>query len=128
MEEEQQQERENKPYKIMPGDEVIVHRQDIIKDENKYTFYNVKFKKKTKNGLDSWRSKGLVFNRDVDIDDGTTIKIKRFYEDSRENPKDKYNPIWFLRVLDYDVVVDASAYRNEQNELEDYMQVDEAFY
>ena len=109
-----------KPYKVMPGDEIIVHRDDIVKDENQYTFYSVKFKKKTKDGKELWRKKNLVFDMDTDLLDGSTIKVLNFYEDSRENPKDKYNPIWLLRILDYEVVVDARAYRDEQEEIASY--------
>ena len=128
MEEEQVEKKEQKPYKIMPGDEVIVHRQDVVSGENQYTFYNVKFKKKTKNGQDIWRSKGIVFDVGTDIPDGSTIKVLKFYEDSRDNPKDKYNPIWYLRILDYELVIDARAYKDEQEQLEAYQNVDEAFY
>jgi hypothetical protein len=109
-----------KPYKIMPNDEIVVHRTDIVKDENNYTFYYVKFKKKTKDGKELWRNKGLTFNMGTDLPEGTTIKVLNFYEDSRENPKDKYNPIWFLRIIDYEVVLDAKAYKNEQEELASY--------
>jgi len=127
MEEEEKKEVSRHPYKIMFGDEIIVHRNDIISGENQYTFYHTIIKKKMKNGKDLMLKKEISFKTGEDIEDGTRIKVLDFFEDGRLNKNDKYNPIWRIVITDYEVVQEASAYRTEQDEIESY-QADDNFY
>ena len=126
MEEEQRQEdKPTKPYKIMPGDEIVVYRSDAVVNDISYTFYYCKLKMKGRDGKDWFPKKELAFKSGVNIPNGTPIKVLKFFENARPNKNDPYNPIWRLFILDYDVVMEADAYKNEQEELESYQQ---AFY
>lgn len=127
MEEELQDEKPRRHYKIEVGDEIIVNRDDIISGENQYTFYHTKIKKKIQNGKELTFKKELSFKTGTDIADGTLIKILDFFEDVRLDKHNKYYPVWKLFILDYEVVQEANAYRTEQNELESY-QVEDDFY
>lgn len=125
--EEELEEKEDKPrkyYKIEVGDEILIHRNDVISGENQYTFYYTLIKKKLKNGKDLTFKKELSFKLGTDLEDGTIIKILDFYEDARLDKNNKYYPIWKLFVLDYEVVQEANAYRTEQDEIEGYQEVD----
>lgn len=124
MEEETTNEVSKRPYKIMLGDEIIVHRNDIIVGENEYTFYHTMLKKKDKEGKDIFLKKELSFKAGADIADGTKIKVLDFFEDARPNKNDKYNPIWRLFILDYEIIQEAGAYRTEQDEIASYQEVD----
>jgi len=124
MEEEEKKEVSRHPYKIMFGDEIIVHRNDIISGENQYTFYHTVIKKKMKNGKDLMFKKELSFKAGVELEDGTRIKVIDFFEDARLDKNNKYYPIWKLYILDFEVVQEASAYRTEQDEIESYQEQD----
>jgi len=115
-----EEEKQLKPYKIMPGDEVVVYRDDIVSNNTSYTFYHCKIKQKQKDNSDKWYKKELGFKNGVDIPNGTRIKILKMSEKVRENPKDRYNAIWGVFIYDYEVVMEADAYKNEQEELESY--------
>lgn len=124
MEEEVKQEVIKHPYKIMYGDEITVHRNDVISNENQYTFYHTNIKKKTKGGKDLTFKKELSFKAGTDIEDGTIIKVLDFFEDARLDKNNKYYPIWKLVITDYEIIQEASAYRTEQDEIESYQEQD----
>lgn len=128
MEEEQQESKPKRYYRIEVGDEIVVYRNDVISGENQYTFYHTKIKKKLKNGNSLTFKKELSFPKEIEtnLENETIIKVLDFYEDARLDKNNKYYPIWKLCILDYEVVREASAYRTEQDEIENYQ--DESFY
>ena len=123
---EEKEDRPKKYYKIEVGDEIIIHRNDVISGENQYTFYHTEIKKKLKNGKYLTFKKELGFEIGTDIEDGTLIKVLDFYEDARLDRKNPYYPIWRICILDYEIIQEANAYRTEQEELENYQE--ESFY
>lgn len=118
--EEEKEQRPKKYYKIEVGDEIVVYRDDIISNENQYTFYHTRIKKKLKNGNSLTFKKELSFPIETNLENETVIKVLDFYEDARLDKNNKYYPIWKLCILDYEVVKEASAYRTEQDEIESY--------
>lgn len=127
MDEEKQQEFTKRPYKIMPGDEIVVHRDDVISNNISYTFYYVNIKKKMQSENAVWFKKELSFKTGTDIPDGTVVKLIDFFEDVRMDKHNRYYPVWKLFVLDYEVVMDADQYRAEQQEIESYQNVEDQF-
>ena len=54
----------------------------------------------------------------------TDIIIKKAYENCRENPKDKYNPVFYLLIDDFEIVerqeqIEAKAYDEFRDNLND---------
>lgn len=86
-------------YKIELGDTIRIKRTDF----NGYTFYKVALPKKRANGNVEYFDKTITFPQGTDLPDGTLIIIKDFYEDVYLGRVDKFNPIWTLRILDYEV-------------------------
>lgn len=111
--ENQEEVKPKRYYKIEPGDKVKIKRTDF----NGYTFYKVPLTKKNKNGVKETYEKTVVFPKDTDIPDGSYVRIKDFYEDMYFGKVDKYNPIWTIRVLDYELLGDEI---NEETALSDY--------
>lgn len=107
-----------RPYKINIGDTIQVHRQDVITAQNKhYVFYSTKCKKTEVSGRVGYYKKGLAFKKNVDLKDKTWIKIRNMFEDARVNTKDRYEPIWFLFITDFDII---SEQETEDNVIEAY--------
>lgn len=91
------------PYKINIGDEVKVHRFDYQKEKVVIPLYWVTILKK-EFGRKTFYRKMLKFRKDVSIKDGTIIRINDMFEDAMVNSKDKYNAVWCLFILDFDIV------------------------
>jgi hypothetical protein len=94
----QEQEQEKRPYKIMLGDVVTVARNDY----NGHTFYKIYFRKKVQDETTIEGTKNIRFKGDVDIEDGTKIRILDMFEDFYN--KDRFNTIWTLVIMDYEIV------------------------
>lgn len=92
------EEKTKRPYKIMLGDVVTIYRSDY----QNFTFYKVKMVKKNVDGTftDGW--KNVRFPKDVDIPDGTKIRIIDMFEDFYN--KDKYTTIFTLFINEHEVV------------------------
>ena len=112
---------ENKPkrhYKVEPGDNLVVYRQDI----NGISYYKTMVTKTNQDGTKSRFYKEIRFKKGVEITNKTMIKVNDFFEDIRQNPRDKYNPIFSLVILDFEVLENPfdkttaiSNYNNNQN-------------
>lgn len=89
-----------RPYKIMPGDNIIVYRRE----SNGNAYYKAMITKTTQDGTKERFYKELRFRKGVDLPNKTMIKIKTMFEDVRNNPKDTYTPIWCLVILDFEIV------------------------
>ena len=125
MEEElQEEEKPKRHYSIEIGDEIVVYRDDIISGENQYTFYHTKIKRTFKSGKSIEFKKELSFKSDVDLENGTIIKVLNLNEDARLDKNNKYYPIWKYWITDFEVVQEANAYRTVQDEIESYQEVD----
>lgn len=112
---------ENKPkrhYKIEPGDNLVVYRQDI----NGISYYKAMVTKTNQDGTKSRFYKEIRFKKGVAVANKTMIKVNDFFEDVRQNPRDKYNPIFSLVILDFNIMENPfdkntaiSNYNNNQN-------------
>ena len=98
--ENQEEVKPKRYYRIEAGDKVKIKRTDF----NGYTFYKVPLTKKNKNGAKETYEKTVVFPKDADIPDGSYVRIKDFYEDMYFGKVDRFNPIWTIRELDYEIV------------------------
>ena len=87
-----------KSYKIEVGDTIKVTKKIV----NGYTFYTTRVPQKNIDGKTEFFSKYLQFKKDVQIVDGERITIKRMMENLRKNPRDPFNPISSLMILDFD--------------------------
>lgn len=113
----EQQERKNKVYKIEIGDTITVFRRDITyQNGNQQTFYSSAIKQKQQDGTDKFFYKPIRFKKGVEIKNKSKIKINSMFENIRENPNDKYNAIYELFIMDYDLVSDGDAYQEYHNE------------
>lgn len=45
----------------------------------------------------------IQFKKGVELDNETDIIIKEAYENVRANPKDQYNPIFYLLITDFEI-------------------------
>lgn len=91
-------------YRIEAGDKIKIKRTEY-KD---FIFYKTAISKKNQDGIIETFDKILNFPKDTDLPNGTTIIIKDFFEDCYMGKADKYNAIWTIRVLDYEVVEETS--------------------
>lgn len=90
--------------KIEPNRKVRVFKSTY----NGNTFYKIQIKqKKYDNTEDTWYQ-NVTFKRGVELDDpdgkGIDIIIKKAYENCRKNPKDEYNPIFYLMITEFELV------------------------
>lgn len=97
----------SRPYKIMVGDVVTIIRSDF----KGYTFYKIKFFKRSADGMGVEGYKNVKFPKGVDIDNGTKIRIIDMFEDFYN--KDKFTTIWTLFIQEFEIV-------NEEQSYEDY--------
>ena len=72
-------------------------------------------------------SKELCFKKDVVLANGTRIIIKKGIENLRSNPKDRYHPISYIQVLDFEVVSKAQEVSEAISEF-NRSSIDEDFY
>lgn len=90
--------------KIEPNRKVRVFKSTF----NEKTFYKIQIKQKNYDDTEDVWYQNVVFKHGVDLDDpdgkGIDIKIKKAYENCRKNPKDNYNPIFYLMITDFELV------------------------
>lgn len=111
---------EKRRYKINVGDVFMVFKSE----KTRYPSYKFSIKNKNYDGTEEYFYKEIRFKKDVDIPNKTKIKVKDFFEIVRENPNDKYNPIWGLFITDFEIVAQDTnsafkEYREETNSVED---------
>lgn len=71
-------------------------------------YYKIQVKQKNyDNTEDTWYV-NVTFKKGVSLDDpdnkGVDIIIKKAYENCRKNPKDEYNPIFYLMITEFELV------------------------
>lgn len=90
--------------KIEPNRKVRVFKSTF----NEKTFYKIQIKQKNYDDTEDVWYQNVVFKHGVELDDpdgkGIDIKIKKAYENCRKNPKDNYNPIFYLMITDFELV------------------------
>jgi hypothetical protein len=90
--------------KIEPNRKVRVFKSTF----NEKTFYKIQIKQKNYDETEDIWYENVVFKHGVELDDpdgkGIDIKIKKAYENCRKNPIDKYNPIFYLMITDFELV------------------------
>lgn len=105
-----QEEQGNKiGYKIEADRNYIVYRNEA----GGYVFYKIQVQKKNYDGTKTKVYKNVAFKRGIDIPNATMIKIKKGFEDFRLNPNDKYNPIWSVFILDFEIVEQEEQVQNQ---------------
>lgn len=114
-----QEEKENKIYhKIEAGRKVRVFKSTY----NDRNYYKVQVKQKNYDDTEDIFYVPLQFKKGVELENQTDIIIKEAYENMRKNPKDEYNPIYYLMITEYEVVereeqVQAQAFKEFQDNL-----------
>ena len=90
--------------KIEPNRKVRVFKSTF----NEKTFYKIQIKQKNYDETEDIWYENVVFKKGVELDDpdgtGIDIKIKKAYENWRKNPKDEYNPIFYLMITEFEII------------------------
>ena len=113
------QEKEEKIYhKIEPGNKYRVWKSTF----NDRTYYKIQVVQKEYDGTKTQYYVGLQFKKNVELDNQTDIIIHKAYENFRKNPLDKYNPIVYLMVTDFEICerqeqIESQAYADFQQNL-----------
>lgn len=105
-------------YKIEAGKKYRVFKTTF----NEKDFYKIQISQKMYDGTTKKWYKQIVFKKGVDIDNETDIIIHEAYENLRENRNDKYEPVSYLMVTDFEIIerqeqIEANAYADYQNTL-----------
>ena len=91
-------------HKIEPNRKVRVFKSVF----NEKTFYKIQIKQKNYDNTEDVWYMNVVFKKGISLDDpdgkGIDIKIKKAYENCRKNPKDEYNPIFYLMITEFELV------------------------
>lgn len=104
-------------YKLVPGEIYTVNRNDY----GNHTFYKIQVSKINMDESKDFAYKIVSFSEDVDIQDGTKIRINNGYESFYM--KDKFNAIFTVVITDFDVVTEeepaniSDAIANYNNEI-----------
>lgn len=109
-------------YKIMPDKPYKVWR----KDYNGRTYYNIQISQANYDGTTTKWYRPVTFKKGVEVPNGADIVIKKAIENLRPNPKDDYNPITTIMILEFDETVSQeileqqaySTYRDNLDEME----------
>ena len=110
---------ENKIYhKLEAGRKIRVFKS-TYNDKN---YYRVQVKQKNYDGTEETFYVPLQFKRGVELENQTDIIIKEAYENMRKNPKDEYNPIYYLMITDFEIQereeqIQAQAFKDFQDNL-----------
>lgn len=94
---------EDRHYKIKCGNEYFVRKKSINRGDYVINNYYIPCIKKMNNRNLTYYKK-VRFKSGVELKDNTKILIKSMFEDVQDNPNDKFNPIWHLFVMDFDIV------------------------
>ena len=119
-------EEKNEPiisYKIMAGRKYRVFKQTFDKNgSGDKVFYKIQMSQKMYDDTTKHWYKQVVFKKGVDLPNETDIIIHHAIENLRDNRLDKYNPVSYLMITDFEIVerqeqVEAQAYADYQNKL-----------
>ena len=127
-----EEEKEQKIYhKIEAGKKIRVFKS-TFQDRS---FYKVQVTQKEYDGTASKYYIDLQFKKGVELADptgkGIDIIINKAYENMRANPSDKYHPIVYLMITDFEIVqnqeqIEAQAYQEYRDTL-DEVSIDDDF-
>lgn len=71
-------------------------------------YYKIQIKQKNYDNTEDIWYVNVTFKKGIELDDpdnkGVDIKIKEAYENCRKNPKDEYNPIFYLMITDFEIL------------------------
>lgn len=94
-----QEEKESRIYhKIEPDRKYRVWK----KTYNDVDYYKIKVQQKNYDGTADTYYQEIRFKKGVSVPNETDIKIKEAFENLRKNPKDEYNPIFYLVITDFE--------------------------
>ena len=126
----QEEKKEPRIYrKIEPGKKYRVWKNTV----NDVDYYRIGFTQKNYDGSSSQHYESVVFKKGVSLPNQSDIIIKEAYENVRNNPKDNYNPIFYLNITDFELQQSqeqiTEAALNEYNETieENEIKIDENF-
>ena len=107
-------------YKIKAGFRYRIWRRDL----DGRTYYNIIIKQKNYDGTDNTWYRPVTFKKGVEVANETDIIIKKGFENLRNNPKDKYNPITSIMITEFETLEnkelqDAKAYADYQKNLQE---------
>ena len=94
----------NQPYKI------------FVSSYNDFNFYKIQLKQKMYDGTEFKTYCPVKFKKGMEVENGTTIKIKQAIENIKPNPKDKWSYITEYMILDYEIATDTNDAINEFNQ------------
>lgn len=103
-------------YKIKSGLRYRVWRRDL----NDRTYYNIIVKQKNYDGTESTWYRPVTFKKGVEVANETDIIIKSGFENLRNNPKDKYNPITSIMITEFETLENKE--KIQEKAFEDYKQ------
>ena len=90
--------------KIEPNRKIRVFKS-VYNDK---TYYKIQIKQKNYDETEDTWYQNVTFKKGITLDDpdgkGVDIVIKKAYENCRKNPKDEYNPIFYLMITDFEIV------------------------
>lgn len=87
-------------YKIRAGVKYKIFKTTV----NEKNFYKIGISQRNHDGTTSQFYKEVKFKRGIDLPNKTDIIIRQGYENLRYNPLDKYNPISYLMITDFEEV------------------------
>ena len=120
-------------HKVEAGRKIRVFKNTY----NDQVYYRVQVKQKNYDKTEDIFYVPLQFKKGVVLENQTDIIIHSAYENMRKNPRDEYNPIYYLVVTDFEIVerqeqVEKQAYADFQqnlyeNELGDEVEISDDF-
>lgn len=109
-------------YKLEAGKKYRVFKTTFDNGSGAKDFYRIQITQKMYDETVLKWYKQVTFKRGVSLDNETDIIINCAYENLRENKNDKYEPISYLLITDFDIVerqeqIEAQAYADFQQNL-----------
>lgn len=118
-------------HKVEAGRKIRVFKNTY----NDQAYYRVQVKQKNYDRTEDIFYVPIQFKKGIVLDNETDIIIHSAYENMRKNPKDDYNPIYYLVITDFEIVerqeqLEKQAYADFQQNLyenENEVQIDDTF-
>ena len=80
---------------------------------NDVDYYRIGFTQKNYEGSSVQFYEPVTFKKGVDIPNQTDIIINEAYENVRKNPNDPYNPIFYINIVDFELIKSKEQIANE---------------
>lgn len=103
-------------HKIEAGKKVRIFK-NTFNDKN---FYKIAITQKNYDNTKDTYYQEVTFKRGVELENQSDIIIKKAYENCRPNNLDKYHPIHFLMITDFELLENKE--QMEQNAYADFQQ------